>query len=297
MWGRRRSSVLLSRHGPARGHPATCRGRHGRFRAAPWPAKLGASHPVPGGRHGREGRPLRDPDRRQRARRRVLLRRVRLEPRTVRSRGVLDHERRRRRGHRRRVDEAVARQQRPDVLHRGRRHRRRARGHREGRRITADGTHADPDRRVVGLLPGHRGQQGRHLPARPERPDARGRAVGLSMTPEGADGARAGVSFTHLDDGLFAGAGATKRDLVEYLYAISDRILPALRERPLSVIRVNRGQDAFMQKTLPKYTPDWVRTVRVWAEASKRDVTYALCNDRRTLLWFANQRAIEYHPA
>ena len=25
--------------------------------------------------------------------------------------------------------------------------------------------------------------------------------------------------------------------------------------------------------------------------------SYALCNDRRTLLWFANQRAIEYHPA
>ncbi|HEX6127888.1 MAG TPA: ATP-dependent DNA ligase, partial [Candidatus Limnocylindria bacterium] len=34
-----------------------------------------------------------------------------------------------------------------------------------------------------------------------------------------------------------------------------------------------------------------------WAESSKRDVSYALCNDRRTLLWFANQRAIEYHPA
>jgi len=26
-------------------------------------------------------------------------------------------------------------------------------------------------------------------------------------------------------------------------------------------------------------------------------VSYALCNDRRTLIWFANQRAIEYHPA
>ena len=34
----------------------------------------------------------------------------------------------------------------------------------------------------------------------------------------------------------------------------------------------------------------------MWAEASKRVVHYALCNDRRTLLWFANQRAIEYHP-
>jgi DNA ligase D-like protein (predicted polymerase) len=39
-----------------------------------------------------------------------------------------------------------------------------------------------------------------------------------------------------------------------------------------------------------------VRTVQFWAETSKRDVSYALCNDRRTLLWFANQRAVEYHP-
>jgi len=40
-----------------------------------------------------------------------------------------------------------------------------------------------------------------------------------------------------------------------------------------------------------------VETVTWWAESSKRDVRYALCNDARTLLWFANQRAIEYHPA
>lgn len=50
-----------------------------------------------------------------------------------------------------------------------------------------------------------------------------------------------------------------------------------------------------MQKNVPKYTPDWVPTVPVWAEASKRQVSYALCNDRRTLLWLANQRAVEYH--
>ena len=51
-----------------------------------------------------------------------------------------------------------------------------------------------------------------------------------------------------------------------------------------------------MQKNVPKYTPEWVRTVSLWAETSKRNVSYALCNDRRTLLWFANQRAVEYHP-
>jgi DNA ligase D-like protein (predicted polymerase) len=51
-----------------------------------------------------------------------------------------------------------------------------------------------------------------------------------------------------------------------------------------------------MQKNVPRYTPEWVRTVRLWSESSRRDVDYALCNDRRTLIWFANQRAVEYHP-
>jgi DNA ligase D len=105
------------------------------------------------------------------------------------------------------------------------------------------------------------------------------------------------VKLTTLDASLFEGAGATKRDLVDYLDAVRDRIIPVLADRPLSVIRVMRGQDSFMQKNVPKYTPDFVETVTWWAETSKRDVRYAVCNDRRTLLWFANQRAVEYHPA
>jgi DNA ligase D-like protein (predicted polymerase) len=108
---------------------------------------------------------------------------------------------------------------------------------------------------------------------------------------------RDGVALTNLDQELFEGSGATKRDLIDYLDVMSDRILPVLRDRPLSVIRLLRGQDQFMQKNLPKYTPDWVPRTQVWAEASHRQVTYGLCNDRKTLLWFGNQRAIEYHPA
>lgn len=111
----------------------------------------------------------------------------------------------------------------------------------------------------------------------------------------GSDEVRDEVSLTNLDQPLFDGAQASKRDLVDYLDAVADRIIPVLRDRPLSVIRVLRGQEPFMQKNVPKYTPEWVRTVRLWAQASKREVSYALCNDRRTLLWFANQRAVEYH--
>jgi DNA ligase D len=117
------------------------------------------------------------------------------------------------------------------------------------------------------------------------------------MSAAKSDESRDGVPLTNLDQPLFDEAGATKRDLVDYLDAMRDRIVPVLADRPLSVIRVHRGQEAFMQKNVPKYTPDWIETVQFWAESSKREVTYALCNDRRTLLWFANQRAIEYHPA
>jgi DNA ligase D-like protein (predicted polymerase) len=110
------------------------------------------------------------------------------------------------------------------------------------------------------------------------------------------DEQRAGVKLTNLDQPLSQEAGATKRDLVDYLDAVADRMLPGLAGRPLTVLRVLRDQKPFMQKNVPKYTPDWVRTVPIWAEASKREVHYALCDDRPTLLWFANQRAVEYHP-
>jgi DNA ligase D len=107
---------------------------------------------------------------------------------------------------------------------------------------------------------------------------------------------RADVPLTNLDQPLFDGADATKRDLVDYLDAVHTRLLPALADRPLSVMRVRAGQEPFMQKNVPKYTPDWVKTVAHWAESSRREVNYALCDDRRTLVWFANQRAVEYHP-
>ncbi|MGB3485267.1 MAG: ATP-dependent DNA ligase [Mycobacterium sp.] len=112
-----------------------------------------------------------------------------------------------------------------------------------------------------------------------------------------AEEQRAGVELTNLDQPLGPGADATKRDLVDYLDAVADRIVPVLAGRPLTVLRALRGRAPFMQKNVPKYTPEWVPTVPIWAETSHREIHYALCNDRRTLLWLANQRAVEYHPA
>lgn len=107
---------------------------------------------------------------------------------------------------------------------------------------------------------------------------------------------RDGVELTNLDQPLFGGAEASKRDLIDYLDAVAEPILRELAGRPLSVIRVRPGQQPFMQKNLPDYAPDYVRSATVWSQAGHREVRYPLCEDRRTLFWLANQRAVEYHP-
>lgn len=112
----------------------------------------------------------------------------------------------------------------------------------------------------------------------------------------GDEDMRDGVRLTNLDQQVFDGAGVTKRQLVDYLDAVADRMVPGLADRPLSVVRVRLGQEAFMQKNVPAHAPEWIRTVAIPARTSRREVRYALCDDRRTLLWFANQRAVEYHP-
>ncbi|WP_280181593.1 DNA polymerase domain-containing protein [Nocardia farcinica] len=111
-----------------------------------------------------------------------------------------------------------------------------------------------------------------------------------------SDEERAGVGMTNLDQPLFDGAQATKRDLVDYLEAVADQLVGQLRDRPLSVVRVRPGQERFMQKNLPKYAPEWVPRVTTWAASAQRTITYPVCQDLRTLLWFGNQRAVEYHP-
>jgi len=109
------------------------------------------------------------------------------------------------------------------------------------------------------------------------------------------DEERDGVRLTSLDQPLGDGLDVTKGDLVDYLDAFADRLVPQLAGRPLSVMRVRPGQPPFMQRNVSKGAPDWVRTVAVWSFGARREVHQVLCDDRRTLLWLANQRAVEFH--
>ena len=50
------------------------------------------------------------------------------------------------------------------------------------------------------------------------------------------------TQLSHLDQPVFDDAGVTKGDLVRYLDAVHERLLPELRDRALSVVRARLGR-------------------------------------------------------
>jgi bifunctional non-homologous end joining protein LigD len=107
------------------------------------------------------------------------------------------------------------------------------------------------------------------------------------------------VEVTRPDKPLWPALGITKRAFVDYLGSVADRMLPWLRDRPLTLIRAPDGVDGerYFQKATPAYAPSWIRTVTIPAPSAKRDVAYTVCNDAATLAWLGNQAALEFHPA
>ncbi len=98
---------------------------------------------------------------------------------------------------------------------------------------------------------------------------------------------------------LWPEAGITKQNYVDYLRAVSDDVLPWLRDRPLTLVRAPDGVGGkrYFQKAVSDYAPDWIRTVRIPAPSAGRDVDYVICQNRPTLEWLGNQAALELHPA
>ena len=107
------------------------------------------------------------------------------------------------------------------------------------------------------------------------------------------------VEITRPDKPLWPMIGVTKQAYVDYLGTVAERMLPWLRDRPLSLVRAPDGVDGerYFQKNTPKYAPSWIRTVTIPAPSAGRDVAYTVCNDADTLAWLGNQAALEFHPA
>jgi bifunctional non-homologous end joining protein LigD len=101
--------------------------------------------------------------------------------------------------------------------------------------------------------------------------------------------------ISHPDKVLFPGDGITKADLASYYRAVAPVMLPHLCRRPITMERFPRGigAEGFLQKDVVRGYPAWLK--RVAAPKKAGIVHYPLANDRRSLLWLANQNTIAIH--
>jgi bifunctional non-homologous end joining protein LigD len=106
------------------------------------------------------------------------------------------------------------------------------------------------------------------------------------------------LSVSNLDKVLYPEVGFTKGQVLDYYARIASVMLPHVRERPITLKRYPNGVDSssFFEKHASAKTPSWVQTTEVpSADQSREPVTFAVVNDRATLLWAANLAAIEFH--
>lgn len=104
------------------------------------------------------------------------------------------------------------------------------------------------------------------------------------------------MEITHPDKVLFPKGRITKQDLADYYASVSSLMLPHLRNRPISMKRYPNGikGEGFFQKNAPQGMPSFVKTVKV-KRREGGSMEMVLCNDKKTLLWMANQNCIAAH--
>ena len=103
------------------------------------------------------------------------------------------------------------------------------------------------------------------------------------------------IEISSPDKVIFPEKNITKGQMAEYYEKIADRMLPFLKDRPLTLKRFPGGIKAsgFYQKNASDYFPDFIKTVEIETEDGTN--TQILCNDKRTLLYLVNQNTVSFH--
>jgi bifunctional non-homologous end joining protein LigD len=109
------------------------------------------------------------------------------------------------------------------------------------------------------------------------------------------------VRLSHLDRVMYPLDGMTKAEVVDYFTRVSPALLPQLRQRPVTRIRFPEGVggERFFEKNTPAGAPGWVRRLTMPAAPGApdegKDVTFPFLDDLPSLVWAANQGALELH--
>jgi bifunctional non-homologous end joining protein LigD len=103
------------------------------------------------------------------------------------------------------------------------------------------------------------------------------------------------VQISNPDKVLFPDDGITKADLADYYRRMAEAMLPWLRDRPAAMVRYPDGLrgEGIMQKNVPRYFPDWIRTAEVPKQGGT--VRQVVCDRPDTLVYLAGQACVELH--
>jgi bifunctional non-homologous end joining protein LigD len=108
------------------------------------------------------------------------------------------------------------------------------------------------------------------------------------------------IRLTHLDKVLYPETGTTKAEVIEYYSRVADALIAAARDRPATRKRWVSGVGTdthpgpvFFEKNLPDSAPDWIAHRPIQHSDHVND--YPLVNNLATLVWLAQQAALEIH--
>lgn len=103
------------------------------------------------------------------------------------------------------------------------------------------------------------------------------------------------IEITHPEKVIFPKKNITKGDMANYYDRIAERMLPHLRDRPLTLNRFPNGigEPGFYQKNASDYFPDFIKRVEVETEEGIN--TQILCNNKKSLIYLVNQNTVAFH--
>jgi bifunctional non-homologous end joining protein LigD len=139
-------------------------------------------------------------------------------------------------------------------------------------------------------------------PASPPKPASHHKApmppTKSSSTSSSAALGKTDLPITHPDKILDNESGMTKRDLAQYLIAVSEHMLPHIADRPLSVVRCpeGSGKPCFFQKHIGMGVPEGISNVPVPNKKNDSVEQYLTFNSVEGLIGMAQMGVLEIHP-
>jgi bifunctional non-homologous end joining protein LigD len=114
------------------------------------------------------------------------------------------------------------------------------------------------------------------------------------MTTVEIEGRRLGL--TNLEKVIWPQAGVTKGKLIEYYVRVAPALLPHLAGRPLTLRRFPDGVDGVSwHQNECRGEPKWFGVFETCGVGG-RPLRFCLAEDLASLVWLANQAAVELHP-